>query len=129
MGASGMAGKHVLVLEDDRSTRMLLLKQLTAEGFEVTVVADGLEGLVQLESMRPDVIVVDLAMPKLSGMDFVKAIKSRQDTKKIPVIILTATHDPGAVIDGINVGARFYLTKPFQMNELVWKIKRVISRP
>jgi DNA-binding response OmpR family regulator len=124
-----MTGKHVLILEDDLSTQSLLRKQLEAEGYEVSAAADGLEGLMRLEVKQPDLILVDLAMPKLGGMEFVKAIKSVDETRRIPVIFLTANNDPAAVIDGINVGARFYLTKPFQMTELLLKIRRVLTTP
>jgi len=118
---------RVLVVEDDAGTQTLLRKQLSAKGFEVTVATNGLEGLMQLEQSKPDVIVCDMNMPELDGVGFVRAIKARNDTRKIPVIFLTASHDPRHMVDGINVGARFYLTKPYDLNELIWKINRVLQ--
>ena len=118
---------RVLVVEDDAVTQTLLRKQLTAKGFEVHLAGNGLHGLMMLETLQPDVIVCDMNMPELDGIGFVRAIKAKIETKKIPVIFLTASNDPRHMVDGINVGARFYLTKPFEVNELVWKINRVLG--
>lgn len=121
-----MAQSHILVIEDDAAVRTLLEKSLTAKGYRVTLARDGLEGLTYLESGRPDIIVVDIMMPRVDGMTFVRAIKGHTDTKPIPVIFLTAKNDPRSMIEGINVGAKFYVTKPFQMDELVSKIEKAL---
>ena len=121
------AGKHALVLEDDVAVQKLLARRLTASGFEVTVASDGLDGLMKLEELTPDIILCDVMMPNLDGMEFVKAIKSRKETKNIPVIILTAKTDPRSMIDGISTGARFYVTKPFQIEDLLAKIQKALA--
>jgi len=118
---------RVLVVEDDAGTQTLLRKQLVAKGYDVRIANNGLDGLMKLEESTPDVIICDVNMPELDGIGFVRAIKAKNETRKIPVIFLTASNDPRHMVDGINVGARFYLTKPFEMNELVWKINRVLS--
>ena len=118
---------RVLVVEDDPGTQSLLRKQLESSGFAVTVAKNGLDGLMKLEAGAPDVIVCDMNMPELDGIGFVRAIKAMNETRKIPVIFLTASNDPRHMVDGINVGARFYLTKPFELNELLWKINRVLQ--
>jgi len=118
---------RVLVVEDDAGTQTLLRKQLTAKGFEVRIATNGLDGLMQLEQATPDLIICDVNMPELDGIGFVRAIKAKIETRKIPVIFLTASNDPRHMVDGINVGARFYLTKPFELNELLWKINRVLQ--
>ncbi len=120
-------GKAILVLEDEPAVQTLLKKQLAAHGFAVTVAGDGLDGLMKLESMKPDLIICDVMMPNLDGMEFVKAIKGHGDTQRIPVIFLTAKTDPRSMIDGINVGARFYVTKPFQLDDLLGKISRALG--
>ncbi|HEX9103447.1 MAG TPA: response regulator [Polyangia bacterium] len=120
-------GKHVLVLEDEPAVQILLRKQLASNGFQVTVAGDGLDGLMKLESVKPDLIICDLMMPNLDGMGFVKAIKGHNQTQKIPVIFLTAKTDPRSMIDGINVGARFYVTKPFQIDDLLTKVQKALS--
>jgi CheY-like chemotaxis protein len=118
---------RVLVVEDDPGTQSLLRKQLESSGFAVTVAKNGLDGLMKLEAGAPDVIVCDMNMPELDGIGFVRAFKAMNETRKIPVIFLTASNDPRHMVDGINVGARFYLTKPFEMNELIGKIRRVLT--
>ena len=118
---------HILVLEDDPSVQTLMKKQLTAHGFKVTVAADGLDGLMKLETLQPDLMICDVMMPNLDGIEFVRAIKNNQITQKIPVIFLTAKTDPRSMIDGINVGARFYVTKPFAIDDLLSKVQRALS--
>ena len=120
-------GKAILVLEDEPAVQTLLKKQLTAHGFTVPVAGDGLDGLMKLESMKPDLIICDVMMPNLDGMGFVKAIKGHLQTQRIPVIFLTAKTDPRSMIDGINVGARFYVTKPFQIDDLMAKVQKALS--
>jgi DNA-binding response OmpR family regulator len=120
-------GKHVLILEDDPNIQTLLRKQLASHGFKVSTASDGLDGLMKLESLKPDIMVCDVMMPNLDGIEFVKAIKANNVTQKIPVIFLTAKTDPRSMIEGINVGARFYVTKPFQIDDLLSKIKRALS--
>ena len=120
-------GTHILVLEDDPSVQTLMRKQLTAHGFQVTIASDGLDGLVKLEAMTPDLIICDVMMPNLDGIEFVKAVKGHGETNKIPIIFLTAKTDPRSMIDGINVGARFYVTKPFAIDDLLSKVQRALS--
>lgn len=118
---------HILVIEDEPSVQTLLRKQLVASGFQVTVANDGLDGLVKLETLRPSLILCDMMMPNLDGVEFVRAIKQHSETQNIPVVFLTAKTDPRSMIDGINVGARFYVTKPFQMDDLLGKIKKALA--
>ncbi len=120
-------GKHILVLEDEPAVQTLLKKQLSAHGFQVTIAGDGLDGLVKLETVKPDLIICDVMMPNLDGMGFVKAIKGHNHTQKIQVIFLTAKTDPRSMIDGINVGARFYVTKPFQIDDLLAKVQKALA--
>ena len=122
-----MSNKNILVIEDDVSVRTLLEKSLSSKGYEITVAKDGLEGLTMLETESPDLIIVDIMMPRVDGMTFVKAIKGYDNTKPIPVIFLTAKNDPKSMIEGINVGARFYITKPFQLDELVSKVEKALG--
>jgi DNA-binding response OmpR family regulator len=120
-------GRKILVLEDEPAVQKLISKQLAAQNFDVTVASDGLDGLVKLEGMKPDLIICDVMMPNLDGMEFVKAIKAHDSTQRIPIIFLTARTDPRSMIDGINVGARFYVTKPFQLDDLLGKIQRALG--
>lgn len=118
---------HILVIEDEPAVQTLLRKQLTANGYQVTVAQDGLDGLMKLESIKPDLVISDVMMPNLDGIEFVKAIKAHEGTQRIPVIFLTAKSDPRSMIEGINVGARFYVTKPFQIDDLVSKVQKALK--
>ena len=120
-------GKSILVIEDDPSVQTLVKKALGMYGFTVTVADDGLDGLMKLETLKPDLIIADMMMPRLDGMAFVKAIKGHKETKTIPVIFLTAKSDPKSMIEGINVGARFYVTKPFQIDDLLGKVQKALK--
>jgi DNA-binding response OmpR family regulator len=121
------APKQILVIEDDASVRLLLDKSLRARGYHVVACDDGLAGLTMLERMVPDLIIVDIMMPRLDGMTFVSAIKGNEGTKPIPVIFLTANNDPRTMIAGINLGAKHYVTKPFQLDELLGKVAKVLG--
>jgi DNA-binding response OmpR family regulator len=119
--------RQILVIEDDASVRTLLEKSLRARGYKVVACDDGLAGLTMLETLVPDLIIVDIMMPRLDGMTFVKAIKGNESTKPIPVIFLTANNDPRTMIAGINLGAKHYVTKPFQLDELLGKVAKVLG--
>ncbi|MBK6916691.1 MAG: response regulator [Deltaproteobacteria bacterium] len=122
-----MAGEYILVIEDEASVRTLLEKSLSSRGYRVQCCEDGLAGLTALESAKPDLIIVDIMMPRLDGMTFVKAIKGNGETKPIPVIFLTAKNDPKTMIVGINLGARFYVTKPFVIDDLLSKVQKALT--
>lgn len=119
---------HILVIEDEPAVQTLLRKQLSANGYQVTVAQDGLDGLMKLETIKPDLVISDVMMPNLDGIEFVKAIKAHEGTQRIPVIFLTAKSDPRSMIEGINVGARFYVTKPFQIEDLLSKVRRALAK-
>jgi DNA-binding response OmpR family regulator len=93
----------------------------------VKTAPNGLEALMLLETLKPDAIICDMMMPELGGLELVKALKSRAETKAYPIIFLTANNDPSSMIVGINVGARYYLTKPYDPQELLWKLKRILD--
>jgi two-component system, chemotaxis family, chemotaxis protein CheY len=120
---------HILILEDQPETQVLLQKQLGAAGYRVTIATDGLQGLMQLEKIKPDLIIIDILMPKLNGLDFARAIRSQAATRTIPTIFLTAKDDPQSMVDGINAGARYYITKPFDMADLIKKVGKILQGP
>jgi DNA-binding response OmpR family regulator len=121
------AQPHILVIEDEPVVQVLLRKQLQAHGFRVSTATDGLDGLMKLETLKPDLMICDVMMPNLDGIEFVKAIKNAKAMGEIPVIFLTAKTDPRSMIEGINVGARFYVTKPFQIDDLLSKVRRALA--
>ncbi len=123
----GSEKKTILLIEDEKNVRQMVQRMLRKNGYEVREGVDGLDGLRILEALTPDLIIVDVMMPNLDGLTFTKALKTRAETKSIPVIFLTARGDPKSMIEGINVGAKSYVTKPFQMDDLLSKVGKVLN--
>lgn len=119
--------KRILIIEDEASVRELVSTLLEKNGYTVKVAENGLEGLRALESFQAQLIIADVLMPELDGLTFVKALKNRRETKAIPIIFLTAKSDPLSMIEGINVGAKFYITKPFQIEDVLSKVNKVLG--
>lgn len=119
---------RILLVEDDPTLRKMLQKSLAASGYQVDVAEHGLDGLMKLETSeaRPDLLIVDIMMPELDGMSFVRALKTHSETRRIPVIFVTAKTDSKTVAEGISLGAKFYLTKPFAIDELLAKVKKAL---
>jgi DNA-binding response OmpR family regulator len=118
--------KKVLVVEDDRTLREALRYNLVAEGFGVIVASDGGEGLVCARQENPDVVVLDLMLPGLSGVEVCKAL--RRDGSVVPVIMLTARDAEIDRIGGLESGADDYVTKPFSMRELIARVGAQVRR-
>ena len=116
----------ILVIEDDRILREALRYNLVAAGYEVVVASDGGEGLVSARQNSPDVVVLDLMLPSLSGMEVCKAL--RRDGSILPIIMLTARDSEIDRIGGLESGADDYVTKPFSMRELIARVTAQIRR-
>ena len=122
-----MAGKRVLVVDDDRVIQQLLEVNLELEGYEVVGSAlDGLEALELARKLRPDVILLDIMMPKLDGLEVCRRLKADTKLSKIPVILLSARAQDMDVREGLEIGADAYLTKPFDPVELLDVVGRLI---
>ena len=116
----------ILVVEDDRTLREALRYNLVADGYEVVVADDGSEGLISARQDDPDIIILDLMLPTLSGIEVCKAL--RRDGSIVPVIILTARDSEMDRIGGLESGADDYVTKPFSMRELLARVGAQIRR-
>ncbi len=116
----------VLVVEDDRTLREALRYNLVADGYDVVVADDGSEGLVSARQDDPDVIILDLMLPTLSGIEVCKAL--RRDGSIVPVLMLTARDAEMDRIGGLESGADDYVTKPFSMRELLARVGAQIRR-
>lgn len=105
----------------------MLEKTLTSHGFKVTIALDGLHALECVDDQTPDLALVDIMIPRLDGVTFVEAIKSRPKTESIVVIFLSSKNDPPSIARGIEAGAKYYVTKPFQIDELLNKVDRALK--
>ena len=115
----------LLLVEDERSIAEGLAITLEAEGFEVAWVKDGLDAVPTWERQRPDLVVLDLMLPGMSGTEICRTLRSRSD---VPIIILTARESEVDRVVGLELGADDYVTKPFSTRELLARIKAVLRR-
>ena len=117
--------RTILIADDKANIRNLVREYLEAEGFRIVIAANGREALYAARSEKPDLILLDIMMPEMSGYDFLKAYRKESDT---PVILLTAKLDETDKVLGLELGADDYVTKPFGMKELVARIHAVLRR-
>ena len=120
-----MAQPRVLVADDDDKIRELLELYLTKEGFAVEQAADGAEAILKAQQLKPDLIVLDIMMPVLDGMEVCRQVRK---FSQVPVIMLTARTEDEDRIMGLELGADEYLAKPFNPRELVARVKAVLRR-
>ena len=123
-----MSGEHVLIVEDEEDIAELLEYNLQRSGYVPTSVNTGEEGLHESRDTRPDLILLDLMLPGLSGLDVCRKLKGDPATAKIPVIMLTAKGEEEDVIAGFEAGADDYVTKPFRPKVLLARVKAVLRR-
>ncbi len=118
----------VLIVEDEQDVIDLLRYNLNRAGFDVLIATNGVKGLEMARSNRPDVMILDLMLPQLSGEKVCKALKDDPDTATIPIIMLTAKGQPNDRVFGFELGADDYVPKPFSPKELVLRIQALLRR-
>ncbi len=118
----------ILVIEDEENIQELLRFNLQNNGYEVMVASDGLLGLAMARENKPDIILLDLMLPKMDGLDVCRAVKSDIQISETPIIMLTAKGSETDKVLGLELGADDYLTKPFSIRELMARIKAVLRR-
>jgi two-component system response regulator MtrA len=116
---------HILLVEDDPSIREITALGLRAAGFTVDTAADGLEGVERWRHDRPDLVLLDVMLPRLDGLEVLRAIRREATT---PVVMLTARADTIDVVVGLESGADDYVRKPFEMPELVARVRAALRR-
>jgi DNA-binding response OmpR family regulator len=120
---------RILIVEDEEILLTALSEELKQEGFQVLGAKDGVEGVEKAKSDKPDLILLDLVMPRLDGIGALKQLKETAETKDIPVVILTNLSDYDKISDALSLGAMDYLVKAnYRLEELVNKIKTVLER-
>ncbi|MBR9824241.1 MAG: phosphate regulon transcriptional regulatory protein PhoB [Alphaproteobacteria bacterium] len=119
---------HVLVVEDEDALATLLQYNLEKEGYDVSVAGDGEEALILSEETTPDLVLVDWMLPKVSGIEVCRRLRSRQETANVPIIMLTARGEETDRVRGLDTGADDYIVKPFSMTELFARIRAVLRR-
>ena len=122
------SGKKILIIEDESDVADLLTLNLRKAGFRVSTAADGAAGLQKARDARPDFIVLDLMLPRMSGLEVCKILKSDTATSHTPILMLTAKAEEIDRIVGLEFGADDYVTKPFSPREIVLRIRAILRR-
>jgi len=120
--------KKILIIEDDYSILDLIAKLLEKLGYEVFLAQDGVKGIELAKLVLPDLIICDIAMPKLDGYDVLKSLSQDPKTNPIPFIYLTAKSEKEDIRKGMLLGADSYITKPFTASEIITVIEKKISK-
>jgi len=123
-----MTGKQIIIVEDERDIADLVAMRLKRERYDVDVAHDGLEGLSKIRSAPPDLVLLDLMLPKMSGMEVAAELRKDPRTADVPIIMLTAKGEESDIVVGFHVGADDYVTKPFSMSVLLARIAALLRR-
>ena len=123
-----MALKKILVIEDETDILEVIEYNLKREGYKVFCVGDGEEGVELARSLAPELILLDLMLPGLDGIEVCRTLKGDSVTGDIPIIMVTAKGEESDIVLGLGVGADDYITKPFSPRELTARVKAVLRR-
>ena len=123
-----MVSYSVLIVEDENDIRQNLAFSLKREGFNIIEAADGEQALAAAMSKKPDIVLLDLMIPKIDGLSVCKRLQAAPETENIPVIMLTAKGEEIDRIVGLELGAADYIVKPFSLREVALRIKGVLKR-
>mgnify|MGYP003591350783 FL=1 len=118
----------VLIVEDEANIRQLVKYNLEKESFQVIEAEDGLQGLRLAKAEKPDLVLLDLMLPQMDGLEVCRSLKGNQATAALPIIMLTAKSEEIDKVIGLELGADDYMTKPFSPRELVARVKAVLRR-
>jgi DNA-binding response OmpR family regulator len=130
MGTLSMLKKKpltVLIVEDDDELREILHAEFELEGLTVLTATDGSEAVTTVRRLKPDLILMDIMMPVMSGIEATEIIKSDEETRHIPIVMLTAAGNKEDIVKGLEVGAIDYITKPFFMPELKARLRAILQ--
>jgi DNA-binding response OmpR family regulator len=121
-------GKKILVIEDERDIGDLVVHLLQKEGFVAARIGDGRTGLARIDAELPDLVILDLMLPGLDGLEICRRVRQSERTMLIPIIMLTSKAEESDKVVGLEMGADDYLTKPFSNKELVARVKSMLRR-
>jgi two-component system phosphate regulon response regulator PhoB len=123
-----MTRPKILIIEDERALTQVLTYNLQREGYETLVAHDGQEGLRKAQTLLPDLILLDLMLPVVDGLEVCRQLRSGDQTRKIPILMLTAKGEETDQVVGFSLGADDYVTKPFSVKVLLQRIKAIQRR-
>ncbi|MDY0221493.1 MAG: response regulator transcription factor [Desulfobacterium sp.] len=123
-----MAKERILIVDDERDIVELVRFNLEREGYETLVAFSGEEALSKTNKEMPDLMVLDLMLPGIDGLEVTRRIRGKQKTTKIPIVMLTAKGEESDIVTGLELGANDYISKPFSPRELVARIRGILRR-
>lgn len=123
-----MAREHILIVEDEEDILELLRVSLSREGYQVACATSGEEALKLFKKQVPDIVILDLMLPGMDGLDVAKVLKNDSQLKDIPILMLTARGEEADIVTGLELGADDYMTKPFSPRVLIARIRAVLRR-
>ncbi len=118
--------KRILLVEDDRDTLTVLRENLKRAGYQVVEAQSGEEGLVAFKQYKPDLVILDVALPGIDGWEVLRRIKAGPISRKTPVVMLTGKTDNADRIKGYEIGADFYMTKPYNVQKLLTVVRSIV---
>ena len=121
--------KKILIVDDERDIVKALTIRLRVSGFEVLSAFDGVQGVFMAHKERPDLILLDIRMPAADGFTAADQLRNSNPTRSIPIIFLTGSPEPKAQDRAIELGARFYIRKPYDPEELLDAVRRALEQP
>ncbi len=119
--------KHILAVDDEVNIRRLIEVNLQRQGYRVSTAMDGEEALDRIRTERPDMVVLDVMMPRMDGFEVLRRLKLDPETREIPVVMLTAKAQDADVMEGWKAGVEVYLTKPFNPLQLLEFVRRIFE--
>ena len=123
-----MANKRILIVEDEEDVMELIRYNLAKEGFNCDSAYNGQEALRKAQAISPDLVLLDLMMPEVDGLEVCKRLKNSSQTEHIPIVMVTAKSDESDIVTGLELGADDYITKPFSPKVLVARVRTVLRR-
>ena len=123
-----MPGQRILIVEDEEAIVEVVSQTLRRHGYETASAADGDDALEKAFSLRPDLVILDLMLPKMDGWEVCRRLKADRQTASVPVLMLTARREERDVVEGLEIGADDYMKKPFSLAELAARVKALLRR-
>ena len=123
-----MSGKRILIIEDDRSLAEVISYNLEQQGFDFHISRDGMDGLKYAQLNPPDLIILDLMLPVIDGLEVCRRLRADINTEAVPILMLTAKSEETDQVVGFSVGADDYVTKPFSIKVLLERVKVLLKR-
>jgi len=120
--------QRILVVEDEEAIRGIVTQTLLRHGYETASASDGDDALEKAFTLRPDLIILDLMLPRMDGWEVCRRLKAEKDTAFIPIIMLTARREERDVVEGLELGADDYMKKPFSLSELTARVRALLRR-